>query len=201
MSCTEGAISSVQSWVREYLAPALQLNMWKTQRQLPVSACFNWFIFCSSEQKCWGHGSLTQHDAQVRGLESVPIPEPVGLILLQLGTHLQQTGSFESLANKPSSQTVPCLLRCLWVIPELFPCSTWLPVWMCWLVERVGTGAVLCSLALGGCGLRNRLHFFMYSWLDPFLKAQGEVQASYKMHPCKSCIELDWCFFLVLPAL
>lgn len=48
MSYIEGAVSSVQSWMREYLGPVLQLNTWKTLRQLPVSACFNWFTFCSS---------------------------------------------------------------------------------------------------------------------------------------------------------
>lgn len=102
MSYIEGAISSVQSWVREHLAAVLQFNTWKTQRQLPVSACFNWFIFCSSEQKCWGHGSPTQqHDAQVCGLMvSMAAPEPVGLILSQLSTKLKQTGPSESQANQ-----------------------------------------------------------------------------------------------------
>lgn len=111
MSCSEGAISSAQSWVREYLAPALQLNMWKTRRQLPVSACFNWFIFCSSEQKCWGHGSLAQHDAQVSGLVSVPIPEPVGLILLQLGT--RHSRNLVLLRVWPTSLAArPCRASC-----------------------------------------------------------------------------------------
>lgn len=55
------------------LAPLLQLSTWKT-RQLLFSACFNWFICCSSEQKCWGHGSPTQRcDAQACGL-MVSIP-------------------------------------------------------------------------------------------------------------------------------
>lgn len=50
----------------EYLVPVLQLRTWKA-RQLPVSACFSWFIFCSPTQWC---------DAQACGvMVSTPAPQ------------------------------------------------------------------------------------------------------------------------------
>lgn len=141
------------------LGSSSALNTLKTRRQLPVSAYSSWFISCSSEWKCWGHGSpVQQRDAQVHGLVvSTPAPEPVGLILPQLSTKLEQTGPLESQARwaqEPGCSAPAVLLESYsWAISV----RAWLPVWMCWHAQSDGTGSVL--LAWCGCGIRNRLHY------------------------------------------
>lgn len=156
MSYIEGAVSSVQSWVAGVLGISSAASYIKPPRQLPVSACFNWFISWSINSEAtaapqnsvmprsmvswWAHQLLNQQDSFCLSSDQDP-----------RNCSFWEWGKM-SLGTRPLLQ-----LCCLSVILEPSLCSAWLLAWMCWLAQSHGTDYVLCSLAWCGCGIMKQV--------------------------------------------
>lgn len=169
----------------EHLVPVLQLRTWKA-RQLLVSACLSWFIFCSPEQKWCDHSMVWCPGLRCHGEHSSSTA--VGLILPQLSPKLKPSVLLRVRQAEPGGQD-----RLFWPCPwEGFLshwCNAQLLVWLCWLVS--GTGLVLSTIP-GVDVAWEQLTLHRGDWSLVRSAVRCRCQPTWQDGPCKSCIKLQW---------